>query len=325
MYKKLDIKKLSFLFIFLLLLVTLVFLIDQKKGKKTFRTDLFDADTAEITAIIIYPRSDPDKPLTLIRDKSDWVLKSGEKQFSADGGMIREMLRNLNDLKALRIAATDKAKWQEYEVSDSLSTKVQVKKGKKTVSTLYIGRFSYQMPKNTNPYDYYGRQAKISTYVRTGEEESVYVVEGFLSMTFNRSVNDFRNKVIIHSNQNDWNRLTFSYPADSSFTLIKDKGSWSVDGIVIDSAQVYGYLNSIAYVSSEDFVDDQKPVSNRPDYSLKIEGDNMIKPILISAFAADTTLGCLISSSMNEGVYFNGKKSGIPEKIFISKRSFLQN
>ena len=325
MYKKITLKKLSFFFIFLLILVVLVFLIDQKKGKRTFRTDLFDADTAEITAIIIHPKSDYNKPLMLVREKSGWLLKGDDKQFSADPGMVKEMLNSLNDLKALRVAATDKAKWKEFEVDDSLSTKVLVKKGKKVVSTLYIGRFTYQMPKNANPYDYYNQQAKISTFVRTDDEKFVYVVEGLLSMVFNRNFNDFRNKVIIRSNRDDWNRLTFSYPSDSSFIMIKDKGSWSVDGNLIDSAKVYEYLNSIAYVSSENFVDDQKPVSQKPDYSLKIEGDNRLRPIVISAFAADTTHDYLIRSSENEGVYFSGKQSVIMEKIFISKNKLLNN
>jgi hypothetical protein len=323
MYKKMTLKNLSFVFISLLILVALVLLIDQKKGKRTFRTDLFDADTAEITAIIIHPKGDQSKPLTLIKKEPDWLLKSEEKEFTADPGMVKEMLRTLNDLKASRVAATDKARWQEFEVDDSLSTRVLVKKGRKTVSTLYIGRFSYQMPKNANPYDYYNQQAKISTYVRVGDEKFVYVVEGFLSMVFNRNLNDFRNKVIIRSNRNDWNRLTFSYGADSSFVMTREKGLWSVDGTIIDSALADEYLSSVTWISSEDFVDDQKPVSDKPDFSLKIEGNNMVSPVVISAFTADTTHGYLIRSSLNEGVYFSGKKSGLTERIFISRKKLL--
>jgi hypothetical protein len=318
-----NLKKLSFIFIFLLVMVALVLLVDQKKGKKTFRTDLFDADTAEITAIIIHPKADQSKPLTLVKDGKEWTVKEGEKAFSADPGMVKEMLRTLNDMKATRVAATEKTRWKEFEVDDSTSTGILVKKGKKTVSTLYLGKFSYQMPKNTNPYDYYNRQPKISTYVRVGNEKFVYVTEGFLTMVFNRNLNDFRNKVIIRSNNNDWSRLTFSYPADSSFILLKEKGQWSVDGTVIDSLVAAEYLSSIAWVSSEDFVDGQKPVSNKSDLSLKIEGDNMVSPIVISAYAADTTHGYLLHSSQNQGVFFSGKKSGITDRVFVGKKKLL--
>ncbi len=323
MYKKITLKKLSFLFIVLLVLVALILLLDQKKGKKTFRTDLFDADTAAITSIIIYPRPEPDRPVTLIMQEGRWLVKGGDKEYPADQGMVKEMIRTLHDMKAARVAATDKSKWREFEVEDSLSTRVLVKKGKKTLSTLYIGKFSYQMPKNANPYDY-NRQPKISTYVRVGDENQVYVVDEFLSMVFSRRLNDFRDKVIVRSNRNDWTSLTFTYPGDSSFSMVKDQGKWTLDGNMIDSARAEEYLSSVTWISSEDFADDQRPASDKPDYTLKIEGDNMVSPIIISAYAADTVHGCLIRSSLNESAYFSGRKSGLADRIFISKKRLLE-
>jgi hypothetical protein len=325
MYKKKTIQKLTVFFVFLLVLVVVILLIDQKKGKKTFRTDLFEADTADVTSIIIRTKADPDNPVTLEKKKSGWQLKSGDRQFNAEPGMVQEMLRSLNDLHATRVAATDKSRWKEFEVDDSAATKIMVKKDKRIVSTLYLGKFSYQVPKNANPYDYYNRQPKISTYVKVGDEKYVYVAEGFLSMIFNRNINDYRNQTVIRSNSNDWTRLKFSYPADTSFILEKEKWIWSVDGIAVDSARAAKYLESIALVSSENFVDDQKPLSGKPDFSLTIEANNRVTPIIISAFSADSIHGYLIRSSENEGVYFSGKKSGLTDRIFVSRKRFLDS
>jgi hypothetical protein len=323
MYKKKTIRKLAVFFVFLLALVVVVLLADQKKGKRTFRTDLFEADTADVTAIIIRTKAEPDHPVTLEKMKSGWRLKSGDRQYNAEPGMVQEMLRTLNDLQATRIAATDKARWKEFEVDDSSATKIMVKKDKKLVSTLYLGKFSYQMPKNANPYESYNRQPKISTYVKVGNEKYVYVAEGFLSMIFNRSINDYRNQAIIRSNSKDWTRLTFTYPADSSFVLANDKGIWTVDGIAVDSAGAAEYLSSVASVSSENFVDDQKPLSGKPDFSLKIEANNRVSPIVISAYSADIVHSYLIGTSENEGTYFSGKQSGLMNRIFISRKRFL--
>jgi hypothetical protein len=323
MFKKMTLGKLSLLFLFLLVLVALVVYLDQRKGKKTFRTDLFEADTAKVSALIIYPRADRDNPIEIIKDKSGWELKITDKKYSADAGAVKEMLCDLNDLRATRVAATDKSKWKEYEVDDTSATRVVVKAGRKIVSTLFIGKFSYRMPKNVNPYDYYNQQAKISTYVRVDDEKHVYVVEGFLGMVFNRNANDFRDKAIIRSDRKNWKKLTFSYPADSSFTLIKEKGKWTLEGIMLDSASVDEYLSSITWLSCEDFVDDQKPVSSQAQFSLKIEGDNMVEPLVVKAFAADTMNGTIITSTLNEGVYFSGKKSGMSNRIFIGKKKFL--
>jgi Domain of unknown function (DUF4340) len=323
MYKKKTIRKLAGFFIFLLVLVVIVLLIDQKKGKRTFRTDLFEADTADVTAIIIRTKADRDNPITLEKMKSGWQLKSKNRQFNAEEGIVQEILRTLNDLQATRVAATDKSKWKEFEVDDSSATKILVKKDKKLVSTLYLGKFSYQVPKNSNPYDYYNQQPKISTYVRVGDEKQVYVVEGFLSMLFNRGFNNYRNQAIIRSNSSDWFRLTFSYPADSSFVLTKEKELWAIGGVPVDSVRTAEYLKSIASVSSENFVDDQKPVSGKPDFTLKIEGNNRMNPIILSAFATDSTHGYLISSSENEGAYFSGKQSNLLNRIFIGKIRFF--
>jgi hypothetical protein len=322
MYKKSAITKLFIVFAFLLAVVVLVLLTDQKKGKRTFRSDLFDADTADITSIIIQSGKVHGEALTFVKEASEWMLKSDDKKFHADDNMIHEILRTLNDLKAERVAATDKSRWKEFEVEDSLATKVLVKKGKKTISCIYVGKFSYQMPKNANPYDYY-QQPKISTFVRVDNDKIVYVAEGFLSMIFNRSINDYRNQVMIRGNTNDWNRLTFTYPGDSSFTLTKNKGKWIIDGFVVDSSKTAEYLASIASVASPDFVDDLKPASGKPDLSLKIEGNNRISPIVVSAFAADTTHGYLVSSSENEGVFFSGKKSELFNRLFISKKRLM--
>jgi hypothetical protein len=325
MYKKKTIRTLGVFFAFLLALVVIILLIDQKRGKRTFRTDLFEADTADVTAVIIQAKADKDNPITLEKKKSGWQLKSGNRQFRAEAGMVQEILRTLNDLQATRVAATEKSKWKEFEVDDSSATKIMVKKDKKLVSTLYLGKFSYQMPKSSNPYESYYRQPKISTYIRVGNEKNVYVAEGFLSMIFNRNINDYRDQTLIRANSGDWTKLAFTYPSDSSFALVKEKGAWSVNGIPVDSAKTAEYLGSIASLSNENFVDDQKPLSGRPDFSLTIEGNNRVNPIVVSAFAADSLHQYLIRSSENEGTYFSGRRSGLMSRVFVSKKRFFNS
>jgi hypothetical protein len=105
--------------------------------------------------------------------------------------------------------------------------------------------------------------------------------------------------------------------------LAKENGIWTANGSALDSAGIYGYLASIASVSCENFVDDQKPVSGKPDFSVMIERENSVNPIIISAFAADSIHGYLINSSENKGAYFSGKQSGLLNRIFISRKKFV--
>ncbi len=322
MYKKLNIKSLVIIFVVLLVIVIIVFYMDSKKGERTFRSNIVDIDTSKVTSIIIYPKSNRREPVEITRKGYEWKIKSRQRLFNADENIVNNILKTMTELKPKRVAAADRSRWEEFEVTDSLATRVQLITGKKTGADIYFGKFSYQQPKNQMAY-YYNQQGTINTYVRIAKDKIVYVVEGYLGMTLNRGLNDFRNKTVLRSNKSDWTRLSFIYPADSSFYLVREGGKWMVDGLQADSASVAGYFNSISWLSSSDFVDDQKPLRADADFTLKIEGDNFVKPIQIKAFKADTANRYLISSSLNEGVFFSSAKSKLAEKIFAGKNKFL--
>ncbi len=322
MYKKLNIKSLSIIFSVLLILVLIIFYIDSRKGERTFRSNIVDIDTSKVTSIIIYPKADRQDPVEIQRKGNLWKIKSGQKLFNADENIVNNILKTLIELKPKRVAATDRSRWKEFEVTDSLATRVKLITGKKTGTYIYFGKFSYQQPKNQMAY-YYNQRGTINTYVRIAKDKIVYVVEGYLGMTLNRQLNDFRNKSILKSNESNWTRLSFTYPADSSFYLVKEGGNWLVNGLLADSGSVKDYFSSISWLTSSDFVDDQKPLQDEPEFTLKIEGDNFVRPIQIKAFKADTSNRYLVTSSLNEGTFFSGRASGLTEKIFTGKTRFL--
>ncbi|UCH13156.1 MAG: DUF4340 domain-containing protein [Bacteroidales bacterium] len=322
MYKKLNIKSLVIIFAVLLIIVIIVFYLDSKKGERTFRSNIVDIDTSKVTSIIIYPKSNRQEPVEIIRKDYSWKIKSRQKLFNADENIVTNILKTMTELKPKRVAAADRSRWEEFEVTDSLATRVQLITGKKTGADIYFGKFSYQQPKNQMAY-YYNQQGTINTFVRIARDKIVYVVEGYLGMTLNRGLNEFRNKSILRSNKSDWTRLSFTYPADSSFYLVREGVNWMVDGLLADSASVASYFNSISWLTSSDFVDDQKPLHTEADFTLKIEGNNFVKPIQVKAFKADTANRYLITSSLNEGAFFSGAKSKLTEKIFVGKNEFL--
>ncbi|MBN2347656.1 MAG: DUF4340 domain-containing protein [Bacteroidales bacterium] len=320
MLNKIKLSTLLFIFIILLVLVSVLLLHDSKKGDRSFRSDLVEMDTAKVTSIIIIPRSDKDQPVKIKKQGSGWKVTVEAKDYNADKNSINSMLSSLTELKSLRVAATDKSKWESFEVNDSLATRVQIKAGKKKITDIYIGKFFYKQPQNPNPYSR-NQMGKMTTYVRLQGDKEVYAVDGFLSMIFNRKAGDFRDKTVIMSNKSDWSRLTFTYPADSSFILYNESGRWMIDGILADSANVVNYLNKISRLSSSEFADNQQPLNASPDFKLSVEGAS---PIQVKAYAAADSLNAyLVSSSMNEGVFFNGIKDGLMDKLFIGKSELI--
>ncbi|HJX72171.1 MAG TPA: DUF4340 domain-containing protein [Bacteroidales bacterium] len=323
MYKKLNLKTLAIVLVILIAAAAAVYLSDSRKGERSFRAQLVDADTSKITTIVIYPKAEKEKAIELKKESDGWKVISGTNSYQADEMMVKNMMTLLAGLKPQRLAATEKSRWAEFDVTDSAATRVKLYTGKKLATQLYVGRFSYQPPQNQYPYNY-GQQGTMSTFVRLANENSVFSVEGFLGMSFGRSVNDFRKKVVTRFNEEDVSRLSFTYPADSSFALVKEGNRWTINGLVCDSASVAGYINALSMLHSSYFVDDQKPLDDRSDLTLNIEGNNFATPIVVKAFESDTTIRYIISSSLNEGAYFSGKDNDLANKIFVSKNRFLK-
>lgn len=323
MFKKANNKVLAIVFVFLLAFVVLVNLMDARKGDRTFRNEIFDIDTADIISITIDPKGLERENVRLFKSPDGWKVSSGEEEYAADRNIVRNMLSELAGMTAQRVAATREDNWKKYEVTDSLATKVFVE-SENDEAMLYIGRFSYRQPRNPQQMQMpYGQQGTMSTYVRLGNENEVYSVEGFIGMTFNRDLDDFRNKTVLQSNRFEWQQLSFTYPADSSFTLKKTDAGWLINGNVkADSASVAHYLQQVTNLSSSHFVKDMQPQGS-PVYTMNITGEGLNQPISVQAFPADSVYQYLISSSQNPGVYFNGAQADLAGKLFIGKSELL--
>jgi len=252
----------------------------------------------------------------LTRVGSKWEVQGGGESFSADNMAVSAMLNDFARIKPERVAATTKEKWEHYEVNDSLGNRVKVFQGDEMTADFVVGKFSYQQLKNQ-----YERQGKMTSYVRLFDETEVYATEGFLNMTFNRSTNDLRNKTVINSDENSWTRLTFNYPADSSFVLIKENNNWMINGLLADSNEVKSYLGSIARLNSQNVLETNVP-SGQPELTLSIEGNN-ISPIRIDAYQADTINKYIIESTANPATPFSGTGSDLATKLFVSPSRFM--
>lgn len=324
MSKKLSVRILVIIFVVLFAFVIVSELVDMDSGERTFKSDIVQIDSTKITEVIIYPKAHPDTAITLKKTGANWQLFYNNKRYKPNENMIGNMINELLKIKAQRVAATDKEKWGKYEVADSSATRVKVKHGKELAADFYIGKFTFKQQRNPmmqqNPYMRQQQQPQITSYVRIADDNNVYAVDGMLSMAFNREINAFRDNQIINSNKNDWTKLTYNYPADSSFVLSNNNGAWMLGGTVTDSAKTAEYLNSIDYLTNSTFVDDAQV--DTPLYSVTIEGKNF-SPINIKAFPADSIHKFYIHSSENDGVYFSCKSNNIADRLFVSPSDFF--
>lgn len=319
MFSKLNYKILVVLLIVLGGIYAITTVVQNRKGERTFRAQLVEINAEDVTSIVYYPDPVNGTEIKLIKSPDGWKVHNAEGTFNADGNAVNSLVSTLSALKPERVAATDESGWGTYQVDDSTGIRVMLYEDSKVLSDLVIGKFSYKPQQSQNPYQQ--QQGKMTSYVRLNDEKEVYAVDGFLKMSFQNDVKAYRDRSLVKTDRDRIARVSCNAPDGSSFTLSKQGDKYMVDGIIADSAKTVKYLNNIAVLSGSDFINNASVDFNNPDGKLTIDADNS-PSIEVLAFASGAD-GYIITSSANPGTYFDGSKSGLFEKIFVTRESFL--
>jgi hypothetical protein len=306
------------LLIVLIVLTGLFFLartIKQKRSSGNLKTDIVRIDSSLVNSILLYPSAEKGAEIMFSRSGFNWQVTKGDITADADKSNIDNLFAELLVLRPESIVTRNKEKWANYGVTDSLGTRVIMKEGKKPVLDLVVGRFDYQ----PSPSGYSGTGGNYGTgrtYIRLFDETDVYVVKGFLAMSFNQVFKNWRDQTFLNFDINNINLLTFDYPADSGFVAMKSDTVWIVEGIIADSTSMASYLNAISRKSNSVFTDSFTPVIGA-DYQLTINGVNMA-PIIIKAYRKGEN-EYIMNSSQNPDSYFTSPRSVLFGTIFKSR------
>jgi hypothetical protein len=277
-----------------------------RNTSKTLRTDLVSIDTSQVTEILLYPTAEKGAEIQLLREGNQWNVSNSQILAAADKNAVLNMLGELGQIKAQQLVTRSGSGRIQYQVNDSLGTRVMVKEGKKTSLDLVVGRFHYEPA--PGGYNMYGQnQGTAKTYVRLTGEDEIYSTEGFLAMSINQNFSRWRDQAITRISKSQLSRISFDYPADSGFVAQKSDGGWMVAGLQADSASLESYLNSLSRVSHQEFADGFQATGD-PDYSVTFEGDNM-KSQQVKAFLESDSL-LILQSSYNPNSFFRVKRSG---------------
>ena len=276
------------------------------RAERTFRDVVAAVDTAQVNKLLISPAGK--EQVQLVKNAGKWnvVLPDG-KQAPTSANSVRSALGNLSLLEANQLVSRDEGDWGEYKV-DSAGTRIQAFNGEQQLMDIILGNFVFR--------------AVGMNYLRVSGEEDTYLVEGYLDGTFNKAINDWRDKTIMKGSQSDIMMLAFSYPADSSFQLTKDSANqWVLaDFTMVDQTKVNAYLSPLISTNGSVFVDRQ-PLTPTPDFQLGIQ--TMTQGLIEIKAYPDAEHEYLISSSLNPDTYFSGKEEGLFGKIFVGQRRFL--
>ena len=318
-----TIKNRTLLILFLLLgaIAAFIFLYDRNKGERSFKSELFTVDSAKVTLITIYPKKKINTPLTIVKTGKSWEIKADNKTYPPDTSVIQRILGALGKAVPERVAGTGQSSWKSFEITDSAATHVIVEQAGNKVADFRIGKISFSQD-NSRPA--YGRNQNISikSHIRVTGDDRVYVVDGFLSMMFGDQPSMYRNRGVINVDKSRLTRLTFVYPGDSSFMLVKNGAHWLLNDQPVDSAKTENYLNSIRSAMNSEFAEDGTWPVTFP-YSLKIEGNDMTA-IEVQGAVNPEPKKYFVKSSFNPSAVFGSASPGLFNQVFPGKDKFFQ-
>ncbi len=270
--------------------------------QRTFRSEILRLDTAAVTRIRIVPRGAHRGEIVMDRKgPQQWVITFDGAEHPASHTEIQKLLTEMRALDADRMVGRLSAVEERYELADSLSTRITFTDGG-VERSLIMGK---RVQANNGPF----------TYVTVPGEEEVYAIPGNIGSAADARPDLWRPRELITGDHNDWQRITFTYPADSGYVLERDGPGWLVDSMPADSGKVNSFLKSLTFCKAQSFADTVDVSQRVPAYSVTIEAlpehrrdSTRPEPIIVQAYELGFTF--VITSNLHPGnvMYFDPQR-----------------
>jgi len=193
MFSKLSNKTL--VIVLLVLGVVFYFAVYSDHSNSSYKNELINLDTAGVTKIKIEA---PDKaPFELTKNNNLWNLQLDNNQADADLNKIKALLTQMSPLKTIRVATNSQKDFDKYGVGDK-ALKINFLDGNKSLAVLYLGKVHYEVPEEDerNPYSK-GTQGRLIGYARTDGDNLVYVVDGYMKISYGDGADSFKKKTLL--------------------------------------------------------------------------------------------------------------------------------
>ncbi len=288
----------------------------KRSAGGNFPEYVVNMDTAGVDRILMNPKAEKGATLEFSKVGGSWRIKKEEKNIPAAEGVAENIIFQISNLKPTRLATRNEENWSQYDLTDSLGTRVRIYRDEDLLADVMVGKISYkQLP---GPQGQFGGQPNITgnSFVRLTDGKEVYTVTGFLGITFNRDFNSYRNQTFLMINQDSLTTLEFIYPADTGFVVQRVDSVWAIGTMPVDQDILNNYVRTISNKRFSNFNDDFKGDA-RPVFRLIIS-EKGTDPVTIQAFDLGGGTWILNSSLNSEGMFEASDEE--VQKIFPSSR-----
>jgi len=235
-----------------------------------FQQQLLAVDTSTVQTVRIERPQSP--PVQLERTADGWVVAPSDTAttYPVRPQSVDRLLDQVAGLQVRAVPTRQPSNHPRYGV-DSTGTQIALLGDDGTsVGELVVGRTRMRRPQsegNRNPMQrmQQGRGTPV-TYVRTPDRPDVYSVEQSLRDITQRGVDDWRDGRLWAVDRASIQRIDFSFPGDSSFTMQRaapgdtasavGPSTWVSDGDTLSSSRVSRLLRTLATPEADGFVDE---------------------------------------------------------------------
>lgn len=270
--------------------------------ERNLDADLLKVDTAGITEVRLYPVRDKRQEIKLVKDGKGWKAMQQNVSGPADRNAVNGLLGTLASLKPERIVSRKKEKWDTYHTGDTTGTQVAVFEGGDEQGNLVIGKESGGL-----------------TYLRRNGEDEVYAAKGYLNEVFNKSFSSWRDGTFLRLNPEEVTRISFNYPADSSFVVEKKDKVWMIGNERADSLAISDYLGRFRSKDLSTFADDFSATAN-PDVTITIE-DKAMTLATVKGWRR-SFYQWVLASNLQPEIYFLDEGPVEAKALFVGRKKF---
>ena len=173
-------KRLLYLLTGLITILIVTMLIKIPKEKATFKSDIVDFDTSAVIKIILNNRISEGNTVEFNRSDDKWTVRQGKIVSAAEEGAVQNILSEVLNIKPQSLASINKSRWQEFDLTDSLATRIKFLDSKgKILADIMIGKLDFKQPDRPNG-GFSGNNIKMTSYVRLYNGKEVYAVDGLI-------------------------------------------------------------------------------------------------------------------------------------------------
>jgi hypothetical protein len=222
--------------------------LDESGTSEGLRAKLVDISPDAINKIVI-ENEGRGYPVTLRKESDTWMVenRAGDDSYPANQQAVESAVDQLNSLNIKALVTRDENKHARYQV-DSTGTDVMLYRGDNLMAHVVLGKPQFVS------------RSEFNTYMRRGDESDVYSVEGFISASFNKDIDSWRDKQVWELNRNDIDRVDLLFPADSSYSIHRaGQESWVSDGDTLATRPVDSMINRLTNLRATGFWEGESP------------------------------------------------------------------